>query len=225
MQAHVHRARDVADTAELRRLCEALFRDVRREDRHTYVDRGRECVNRRDAIHFCTPADDGLLPCYRIFHNAYGPPTTSCGLDKVGAARPMPALFRRVLDDLATRHGVKHLNHVVLHRYLDGDDVINPHHDKFMDIDPASHIACVSLGATRAFGLHHPSRPTETFDVSDGDVVLLDFATNKEYKHGLHRTRRHVGVRYSITARCIDTFYDPLQRLVRTREDAIARAY
>ena len=65
-----------------------------------------------------------------------------------------------------------------------------------------------------------------TTDVSShGDVVLLDFATNKEYKHGLHRTRRHVGVRYSITARCIDTFFDPQRRLVRTREDATVRAY
>lgn len=225
MQARVHRPKAVGGTDALVRVCEDLFRDRRREDRAVFQSRGRDCVNRRDALHFSVAAEDGLTPCYRIYNTAYGPPTTTCGFDGVVDAAPMPPALLEVLHALAVRFDLPAFNHVVLHRYLDGDDVINPHHDKYMDIDPSSTIACVSLGATRRFGVHHPTRPTETFDVEDGDVVLLDFATNKEYKHGIHRTQRHVGVRYSITARRIDTFYDPSRRVFRTRCDPTLHKY
>ena len=47
---------------------------------------------------------------------------------------------------------------------------------------------------------------------------MLPYALNKVAKHGIRKTRRKCGVRYSITARTIDTFCDFDARILYHRE-------
>ena len=46
---------------------------------------------------------------------------------------------------MSREHELPKLNHVVLHRYMDGEDTIGMHHDKYMDIAPGSTIVSSPL--------------------------------------------------------------------------------
>jgi alkylated DNA repair dioxygenase AlkB len=206
LQSCVH-ARKAVATASLRAHIEPLFADPPpRAETRLY---GKPGQVRRDALWFATPAADGAMPLYRTFPNAYGYPGTTAGVDKAVRPHVMPAWM-----DAVVRQVLPEGNHVVLHRYLDGCDHISPHRDKWMDIAPGSAIVSVSVGATRDFRIGN-----ETFPVEDGDVVTIPYELNQVMKHAVLPRRRGVDdVRYSLTARVIDTFYDPeTKTLVRWR--------
>ena len=194
----MHAPQDV-NTATLRPLVEACFANP--PPRGTTKIVGMSGVNHRDALWFARYDDtDGFFPLYRTF--GYGDPHTTTGVrDAVRPAR-MPSWMEVVLDDLSERHGLPILNHVVLHRYIDGRDTIGMHHDKTMDLHPSSTIVSLSLGADRDFRLGD-----STFSVSDGDVVLIPYETNRRLKHGVPR-RAHANTRYSLTARTVHTYTD-----------------
>ena len=145
------------------------------------------------------------------FHSArfgYGDPGTTTGVrDAVPPAR-MPQWMEGVLDDLSRRHNLPVLNHVVLHRYVDGGDTIGMHHDKTMDLHQSSTIVSLSLGGSRDFRLG-PS----TFPVHDGDAVLIPYETNRLMKHGVP-PRANASTRYSLTARTVHTYSDGLTHRV-----------
>ena len=105
----------------------------------------------------------------------------------------MPIWLETFLNELSERHNLPQLNHAVIHRYVDGDDTIGQHHDKPMDLHPRSTIVSVSIGASRAFRLG-----ADTFDVHDGDTVMIPYSTNLALKHGVPKRKRCDGVRYSI---------------------------
>jgi hypothetical protein len=173
---------------------------------------GRPGKIRRDALWFARESADGLLPLYRTFKNAYGAPSTTAGIAAAAPPAAMPAWLAACLDALAVTLGTPPFNHAVVHRYLDGNDFISDHHDKYMDIAPESAIVSLSLGATRDFRV-----AGQTFAVADGDAVVIPYALNKRAKHGVPRRAHRAGVRYSLTARAIDTFYDPARRVFRHR--------
>lgn len=192
-------AQDVKNTAEVCRQLETCFLDP--PPRDTYPIFGRPGVIRRDALWFGRYTDDGFFPLYRTHKTAYGKPTTNYGVKDASPVLPMPEWLVTFLDDLSVRHNLPVLNHAVIHRYVDGDDTIGQHHDKPMDLHPDSTIVSVSIGATRAFKMGQ-----DTFDVRDGDTLMIPYRTNLEVKHGVPKRKRCRGVRYSITARTIHTF-------------------
>ena len=189
-----------AQGRQVRQLLEMCF--VNPPPRDTYPIFGRPGVIRRDAIWFGR-YNDGFFPLYRTHKNAYGKPTTKFGVTDALPTVPMPKWLVRVLDELSERHNLPQLNHAVIHRYVDGDDTIGQHHDKPMDLHPRSTIVSVSIGATRAFRLG-----ADTFDVQDGDTIMIPYSTNLALKHGVPKRKRCDGVRYSITARTVRTFTD-----------------
>jgi hypothetical protein len=158
---------------------------------------------RRDALWFGRYDQNGFVPLYRTFSTAYAhlhdPVSTVRGMDDP-KPMPMPEWMSEFLDNLSIRHRLPTLNHVVLHRYLDGTDQIGPHHDKTLDMHPESSIVSVSLGAPRDFKLGK-----RTFEVENGDVVIIPYALNETAKHSVP-ARAHAGLRYSLTARTIHTF-------------------
>lgn len=196
---HILARRDICDTAPVRRRLEACFANP--PPRDVYPIFGRLGVIRRDALWFGRHTEDGFFPLYRTHKTAYGKPTTMCGVKDAARVLPMPTWLVSLLDALSARHGLPVLNHAVLHRYVNGDDTIGQHHDKPMDLHPESTIVSVSIGATRAFKLG-----SETFDVCDGDTLMIPFATNLAVKHGIPKRKRSAGIRYSITARTVRTF-------------------
>lgn len=232
MIAQVHRPGAVRGTARLRARLDALYADVDPAARPTFLSRGRVCVNRRDQLWFGRrAASDGWWPLYRVFPQAYGGPRTRAksGFRDVAPPAEMPAWLGAVLDRVSAEHGLQPLNHAVLHRYVLDEDTIGLHHDKPMDIAPGSHIVSLSVGAARTFAMRDvASGRAEEVEVRDGDLVVLPYALNLTAKHAVlpcRKRRGQGGVRYSITARHIDTHFDPGRRLFRHRESDEAVAY
>jgi|MDTE01.1.fsa_nt_gb hypothetical protein len=197
-------ARDDVETATLRPLVEKCFATP--PPRGVTNIFGKPGVIRRDALWFGRYDASGFFPLYRTF--GYGDPGTTTGVrDAVPPAR-MPQWMEDVLDDLSRRHNLPVLNHVVLHRYVDGGDTIGMHHDKTMDLHQSSTIVSLSLGGSRDFRLG-PS----TFPVHDGDVVLIPYETNRLMKHGVP-PRANASTRYSLTARTVHTYSNGLTHRV-----------
>lgn len=224
-QNQVH-FKGVLNTSALKEKVEAAFGGIRRDARPTFRFMGRDGFRfNRDAIWYATPDADGRWPLYRVYSSAYGSPNTRAGMRDVTEPELMPPWMRRLLDTVAAQHGLPRLNHVVLHRYLDGGDYISPHHDKWMDIQPGSSIVSLSIGSSRRFVLLKDDVQVDAFPVCDGDAVILPYAINQRLKHGIPATRSGVGVRYSITARSIDTQYSPAECKLWHRESSEPLSY
>lgn len=201
----MHFPRDV-DADAIRPFVERCFENPPPRTKTKLYNREGEA--RRDALWYARYAADGFFPLYRTGSYCYHEPDRCrAGVKGAVAPHPMPDWLCSVLDDISARHGLPVLNHVVLHRYVDGSDTIGMHHDKYMDIDPGSTIVSVSIGAQRDFRIGKKNEYT-TFAVSDGDTVLIEDAVNREMKHGIPPRKRCTGTRYSITARTICTFGD-----------------
>lgn len=209
----------VVQTRDILPHVEALFEGVDPKRRGTVTIYGKTGIIRRDAVWF-GELMDGMYPLYRTFNNAYGPPSTTAGIAQATPPKPMPEWMSGVLRRLEERLGTPKLNHVVLHRYVDGNDVISDHRDKYMDIAPGSDIVSLSLGATRDFRIDRT-----TFPVRDGDAVVIPYDLNKRATHGVPRRARQRGTRYSITARTIDTHFDPTRRTFRHRKSRVTLPY
>ena len=188
--------RNDVDTSNLLSHVEACFENP--DPRTTIKIFGKEGKVNRDHLWYADFTDRGEYPVYRM--NTCKSPYTHKGLKTARVPLPMPQWLRNILDELSIRHGLPQLNHVVLHRYIDGADTIGLHKDKCMDIHPESTIVIVSIGATRAFRLGDA-----TFPINDGDTILIPYQTNLEIKHGVPK-RARCGMRYSITARTICTY-------------------
>ena len=234
----VHHKRIVRDTSALRALAEKLFESPPPRQRITCPHSGKLGTIRRDAVWLARPDADGFFPLYRVYKQAYGDPHTSTAISTSTVPLPMPRVMCRALDAIAQECNVPKFNHVVLHRYVDESDQIGWHRDKYMDMAEDSAIASVSIGASRKFRMRRVPRPARRtsraaralwqkieqgaigFEVHDGDVVVIPFALNEIAEHAVPRQIAKRGVRYSITARTMHTFFDPVRRLVRTGGEA-----
>lgn len=218
MQGFKHHPSIIKHTAALQRFAKRLFRDVHRCEREWFSDRGRLVHNPRDALWFGIPdAATGMMPLYRTFRNAYHSPRTRAGIPKARCPQKMPKALVTLLQ--TTLKPLGHFNHVVFHRYIDGADCINFHRDKYMDIAPGSNILSLSLGSSRRFVVKElRTGKRQSVEMNDGDAVTLSYECNQRGKHTVPATRKTVGVRYSITARHIDTFFDPARNVYTHRE-------
>ena len=213
-------------TKQLRSKIETLFKNIHKEDRPPFAARGRDNNrNNRDALWFGRPNKANMLPVYRTYSVAYGRPDTRAGTRMLTLPEEMHDWMGDLLDEISGQLNLHDLNHVVLHRYIDGADSIGPHHDKYMDFTPGSSIVSISLGETRKFAIHdRKGKMEDQFNVEDGDVVVLPFDINKTKKHSVPPTKQQRGVRYSITARSIDTFVSPdgvEPRILQTRDGPV----
>ena len=179
-------------------------------------------MNRRDTFWFGLRDEaTGMMPLYRTYATAYGSPSSTAvsGFNNIVPVHDMPPWMCHVLKEIQRLHpDVSHMNHVVVTRYIEGDDQISYHHDKWMDMAPESDIVSLSIGGARRFGVQLGDQ-TKTFELEDGDLVILPYALNQVAKHKIF-PRRNARVRYSLVARHIDTLLDPSRRFFRHRESA-----
>ena len=125
----------------------------------------------------------------------------------------MPEWLTNILDFVSNKYSIPELNHVVMHRYIDGKDVIGAHQDKDLDIMEQSTIVSISVGQSRFFKIQNSeSKEVVKFRVNNGDMVLLPYTMNQCCKHQILKEAAAHEVRYSITARSISTFFDPDNR-------------
>jgi alkylated DNA repair dioxygenase AlkB len=110
-----------------------------------------------------------------------------------------------VLD--AAKCVVAHLgvpfNSVGLNLYRDGRDSVAPHNDHLYDIREGFPIALVSVGATRRMTIRAKAAPRRTVhvDLAAGSLLVMDYATQIHYTHGVPKTSASIGERISLAFR------------------------
>jgi alkylated DNA repair dioxygenase AlkB len=94
-------------------------------------------------------------------------------------------------------------NAVGLNRYRDGRDSVAPHNDHLYELRAGFPIALLSLGATRRMTIRAKSTPRRVFhvDLEPGSLLLMDYATQQHYDHGVPKTSEPVGERISLAFR------------------------
>ena len=94
-------------------------------------------------------------------------------------------------------------NAVGLNLYRDGRDSVAPHNDHLYEIVPDHPIALVSLGATRRMTIRSKERSGRLIklDLESGSLLIMSYATQLHYTHGVPKTRATVGERISLAFR------------------------
>ena len=105
---------------------------------------------------------------------------------------------RRVIDSLRVP-----FNSVGLNLYRDGRDSVAPHNDHLNEIRKGFPIALVSVGATRRMTIRAkaPPRTAVHVDLEPGSLLVMDYATQLHYTHGVPKTTEPVGERISLAFR------------------------
>lgn len=107
----------------------------------------------------------------------------------------------------AARRVVAHLgvpfNSVGLNLYRDGRDSVAPHNDHLYDIREGFPIALLSLGATRRMVIRAKAAPRRSVrvDLETGSLLVMDYATQIHYTHGVPKTSAAIGERISLAFR------------------------
>jgi alkylated DNA repair dioxygenase AlkB len=107
----------------------------------------------------------------------------------------------------ATRRVVAHVgvgfNSVGLNLYRDGRDSVAPHNDHLNEIRKGFPIALVSLGATRRMVIRAKVQPRTVVhvDLEPGSLLVMDYASQLHYTHGVPKTTAPVGERISLAFR------------------------
>jgi alkylated DNA repair dioxygenase AlkB len=119
---------------------------------------------------------------------------------------PAPPSMPGALSDAARlvsdRVGVA-FNSVGLNLYRDGRDSVAPHNDHLNEIRKGFPIALVSLGATRRMTIRAKTPPRRVIhvDLEPGSLLVMDYATQLHYTHGVPKTTEPLGERISLAFR------------------------
>src|SRR5947207_7802241 len=94
-------------------------------------------------------------------------------------------------------------NSVGLNLYRDGRDSVAPHNDHLNELQKGFPIALVSLGATRRMTIRAKAQPRTALhvDLEPGSLLVMDYATQLHYTHGVPKTTDAVGERISLAFR------------------------
>jgi alkylated DNA repair dioxygenase AlkB len=105
---------------------------------------------------------------------------------------------RRVIDRIDVP-----FNSVGLNLYRDGRDSVAPHNDHLNELHKGFPIALVSLGATRRMTIRAKAKPRRVshVDLEAGSLLVMDYATQLHYTHGVPKTTEAVGERISLAFR------------------------
>ena len=94
-------------------------------------------------------------------------------------------------------------NSIGLNFYRDGNDSVAPHNDRLQDLVEGDPIALLSLGGTRRM-LIRSKRPGEAavpIDLEAGSLLVMSYASQLHYTHGVAKTRARVDPRISVALR------------------------
>jgi alkylated DNA repair dioxygenase AlkB len=118
---------------------------------------------------------------------------------------PRSAAPAAILDAAArvTAHLQVPFNSVGLNLYRDGDDSVAPHNDHLSELRQGFPIALLSLGATRRMTIRTKAAPHRSMHVEleSGSLLVMDYATQIHYNHGVPKTKHAVGERISLAFR------------------------
>jgi alkylated DNA repair dioxygenase AlkB len=94
-------------------------------------------------------------------------------------------------------------NSVGLNLYRDGRDSVAPHNDHLEVLVEGFPIALLSLGGTRRMAIRAKQPPRAAFDVdlAPGSLLVMSYATQIHYTHGVPKTKEAVAERISLAFR------------------------
>ncbi len=131
---------------------------------------------------------------------------------------PRPAtLFTRELLERVIQTTGSSFNHVLINRYRNGEDSMGMHSDSEPELGRDPVVATLSLGATRSFQLGGrvpippasatpPTRAqTLRFELTSGSLLTMGGTCQRDYRHGIPKTKKPIGERISLTFRQILT--------------------
>ena len=116
------------------------------------------------------------------------------------AAVPTP--IRAAAREVLTRTGVPFTS-VGLNRYRDGRDSVAPHNDHLNELVEGFPIGLLSLGATRRMTIRTKEAPRRSLqvDLEGGSLLMMSYATQLHYVHGVPKIAHAVGERISLAFR------------------------
>jgi alkylated DNA repair dioxygenase AlkB len=118
------------------------------------------------------------------------------------AEERVPDAIRAAARSVIAVTGVP-FNSVGLNFYRDGRDSVAPHNDHLDEIAEGHPIALLSLGAVRRMTIRAKQPPKRVLhvDLEPGSLLVMSYATQLHYTHGIPKTRDHVGPRISLAFR------------------------
>jgi alkylated DNA repair dioxygenase AlkB len=113
-----------------------------------------------------------------------------------------PNAVRRAAEAVIGRTGVP-FNSVGLNFYRDGRDSVAPHNDHLNVLVEGFPIALLSLGGPRRMTIRakEPPRRVLHVDLEAGSLLMMSYATQLHYTHGVPKTTDPVGPRISLAFR------------------------
>jgi alkylated DNA repair dioxygenase AlkB len=113
-----------------------------------------------------------------------------------------PEAIRQAAEYVIGTTGVS-FNSVGLNFYRHGRDSVAPHNDHLDVLTEGFPIALLSLGGTRRMTIRakQPPRRALHLDLEPGSLLMMSYATQLHYTHGVPKTSDPVGPRISLAFR------------------------
>lgn len=114
----------------------------------------------------------------------------------------VPAAIREAAQQVITLTEAP-FNSVGLNLYRDGRDSVAPHNDHLNVLVEGHPIALLSLGGTRRMTIRAKAPPRRALhvDLEGGSLLLMSYATQLHYTHGVPKTAAPVAQRISLAFR------------------------
>lgn len=185
-----------------------LIEDFIAEDMYDVVN-GEASFLPRDQLVFKIFGKTIPLPRDKAFHGFVhsngSTPLYRYGGGYYPIVNPWTPAIKQIRDQIEENIGFSN-NHVVVNRYLSGNDHIGYHHDKTKDFVLGTSVCTVSFGGTRTFRLKHiVTKNVITIELKSGSLFVLGPETNRLYKHSIVKTAGICDPRISLTFRNIQT--------------------
>jgi alkylated DNA repair dioxygenase AlkB len=116
---------------------------------------------------------------------------------------PMPTILTQIKHRLSAELNAP-FNCVLANWYRDGNDGMGMHADDEPELGPRPVIASISLGSVRRFSFKHlHSGERHELMLEPGSLLVMAGDTQRNYHHGLSKTRKPIGGRINLTFRYI----------------------
>jgi alkylated DNA repair dioxygenase AlkB len=121
---------------------------------------------------------------------------------RLGPEAGLPPSLRTAASRVAAHLDVP-FNSVGLNLYRDGRDSVAPHNDHLDVLVPGHPIALLSLGSARRMTIRakKPPRRVLHLDLEPGSLLVMSWATQLHYTHGIPKVAEVVGERISLAFR------------------------
>ncbi|UXI68571.1 alpha-ketoglutarate-dependent dioxygenase AlkB family protein [Tahibacter amnicola] len=173
------------------------------DDATGFVEYLPDCIDTDTAGHWFTQlreAIDWRHERRRMYERDVDVPRLVASFRLDDASLPLP--LRDASDVAESRSGVR-FNSVGLNFYRDGRDSVAPHNDHLDELEPGTPIVLLSLGDTRQMTIRakRPPRRVLQLDLAPGSLLIMSYATQLHYDHGIPKVDYPVGPRISLAFR------------------------